>query len=374
MKKILYVINVDWYFNLHWIDRAKYFQSLGYSIIIATNFTINKNKKDLEELGFICLDLPFKRKNINLIYEAKIIFNLFKIIKKVNPDLIHTVTIKPNIYTGLINKFFKKPIVYTIAGLGVVFSSNTPKFKYIKKVVIELYKFISNDKSRFIFENNHDSDLFSKYRITKSNSVVIKGAGVDIDKYFYKSCNDNKNILFAARLLKDKGLDTLVSAVSVLRSKNINCQLNVAGIIDEDTSSSISLSEINKLHEENKINWLGTINDMVPLIHNNDIVCLPTRYGEGVPRILIEAASCGRPIIATDIAGCNNLITDGFNGYLIRPNDVNELAFKLELLLADIDKLNYFGENGRNKIIEEYSQSIVFESTHIVYKHLLKTF
>ncbi|HIF9343117.1 TPA: glycosyltransferase family 4 protein [Photobacterium damselae] len=374
MKKILYVINVDWYFNLHWIDRAKYFQSLGYSVIIATNFTTNKNKKDLEELGFTCLDLPFKRKNINLIYEAKIIFNLFKIIKKVNPDLIHTVTIKPNIYTGLLNKYFKKPIVYTIAGLGVVFSSSAPKFKYMKKLVIELYKLISNDNSRFIFENNHDSELFSRYRITKSNSVVIKGAGVDVDKYFYKNCNGNKNILFAARLLKDKGLDTLVSAISVLRSKNINCQLNVAGIIDDDASSSIPLSEINKLHEENKINWLGTVNDMVPLIHHNDIVCLPTRYGEGVPRILIEAASCGRPIIATDIAGCNNLITDGFNGYLVRPNDVDELAYKLELLLADINKLNYFGENGRNKILSEYSQSIVFESTHIVYKHLLKTF
>jgi len=372
-KVVAFVINVDWYFNLHWVERAEYFKSLGYSIHIVSNFSDKNIKNELLGNGYHCHHLDVKRKSINLFNELMSFNKLRKLLKDINPDLIHSITIKPNIYAGLLNRIFLyKPIIYSITGLGAVFSSSDYKFIILKHLITALYKLISTPQSHFIFENSEDSELFKLLGILKhSNGTVIKGAGIDLNRFKPSSPPDNGSILFAARLLQDKGLSCLVEAKKLLKQRGCDLSLNVAGIIDNDVSSAIPLSQIEAWAKNGDISWLGNVKDMPNLISQNDVICLPTTYGEGVPRILIEAASCQRAIVTTDVAGCREIVSHDYNGYLAIPNDPNSLADYLQSLIVDRDKLVKFGENGRKKVEEEFSQEMVFEKTLNVYQMLL---
>jgi glycosyltransferase involved in cell wall biosynthesis len=372
-KKLVYIINVDWYFNLHWLERAEYFKSLGYSINIISNFEDGKIKNMLLNKGYQCHHFSVKRNSLNFLTELVIINELKNILNTINPDLIHSITVKPNIYTGLLNKFFfKKPIIYSITGLGAVFSSSKLKFFVLKRFITALYKFISTHQSHFVFENSEDYDLFKKIGVLKKNNgTVIKGAGIDLNRFKPTIPPFNYSILFAARLLEDKGLRCLVEAKGFLKQQGFDFTLNVAGIIDNDVSSAIPLSQIESWANNSDINWLGNVKDMPSLISQNDVVCLPTTYGEGVPRILIEAASCQRAIVTTDVAGCREIVSHNYNGYLVSPNDPCSLAYHLQALIEDSDKLVKFGENGRKKVEQEFSQEMVFEKTLNVYQILL---
>lgn len=367
MKKVVFIVNVDWYFKLHWIERATFLKDHGYDIHIITNFTSHKIKKYFIDIGFKCHHILIKRKSINPISEIKTILELKKIISIIDPDIIHAITVKPNIYAGINNILLGKNIIYSITGLGAIFSSSLIRFKVIKKIVAFIYRIISTTNSFFIFENESDFQKFKTEKILHGNGTVINGAGVDTEKFYYTTPKCDNNILFASRLLKDKGLDTLLDAVEILKNNGFTCTLNVAGIIDSDVTSSIPLDEILNLDKEGKLNWIGNEENMVSLIHKNDVVCLPTRYGEGVPRILIEAASCGRAIIATDLPGCNDIIKDGYNGLLITPNNAKYLAEQIAVLLEDKQSLIKLGRNGRNRVLKKFDQKIVLKKTLSIY-------
>ncbi|SHF40755.1 glycosyltransferase family 4 protein [Vibrio gazogenes] len=369
-RTLLYVINVDWYFNLHWLDRAKYFQSKGFKIHIISHFKDDRLKDELESNGFHCSNLFLKRKSLSILSELKYIFLLYKIIKSIKPNLIHCVTIKPNIYCGLLNRFFfKKPIVYSITGTGAIYSNK--RYFILEKFISTLYRTISLNKTKFIFENSEDYILFTKKGIIHNNGVVIKGAGIDLKKFPASPVPYNGKILFAARLLREKGLEDLVEARNILNSRNVNITITVAGIIDNDTRSSMPLSIIEKWDKEGQINWVGNQCNMPELIKQHDLVCLPTTYGEGVPRILIEAASCQRAIVTTDVPGCREIVSEGFNGFLAQPGNAISLACCIQRVVSSRKKLLHFGLNGRAKVETEYAQEIVFEQTMKQYCNLL---
>ncbi|MEZ8916213.1 glycosyltransferase family 4 protein [Vibrio lentus] len=371
-KKLVYVINVDWYFRLHWLERAEYFQSLGFDIHIVSSFSNDEIKNELASKGFICHQLSVKRKSVNFFREVVSVYSLKKILDEIEPELIHCVTIKPNIYMGLLNRvFFYKPIIYSVTGLGAVFSSNSIKFNLLKYIITTLYKCISISKSRFIFENSEDYKLFDEIGVLKyENGRVVKGAGIDLARFSPSMSPLNKNVLFGARLLNEKGLACLVEAKQILESQGVEFTLNVAGIIDSDVSSAIPLSQVEAWARSGDINWLGNVQNMPKLIKENDIVCLPTTYGEGVPRILIEAASCQRAIITTDVVGCREIVSHNVNGLLAQPGDAISLANCLRALLENDEKTLEFGVKGRQKVETEFSQEMVFEKTLKVYDEL----
>ncbi|MDE1515546.1 glycosyltransferase family 4 protein [Vibrio sp. dsl-7] len=372
-KIIVFIVNVGWYFNLHWLERAEYFKSCGYCIHIIGNFNDVEVKDELTAKGYVCYHLAIKRKSINPFKEITNLIQLKNLLSTIKPDLIHSITIKPNIYSGILNRIiFNKPIIYSVTGLGAVFSSSKLKFFVLRFIVVKLYKLVSAESAHFIFENSEDYDFFKKIDILKyRNGSVIKGAGIDLIKFKPSIPPMNKTILFAARLLEDKGLRCLIEARRQLEEKGFQLSLNVAGIIDSDVSSAIPIKQIERWSQSGDINWLGNVKDMPNLISMNDVVCLPTTYGEGVPRILIEAASCQRAIVATDVAGCREIVSHGVNGYLVTPNDDMLLACFLQNLLEDTNKLLEFGINGRKKVEEEFSQEVVFEKTLHIYQKLL---
>ena len=370
MSKLLYVVNVDWYFNLHWLDRARYFMNKGYDVHLATYFSSAKLKQKFQSIGINCQDIPFKRKSLNPFNEIKTILSIKQTARTIKPDLIHCITIKANIYAGLFTS--STPMIYSITGTGSVFSSKRLPFVLVNPLCKKLYKVIGKQSSsHFIFENQYDCDLFTSFRIINDNASVIKGAGVDLNVFKPSELPQTHTILFAARLLKAKGLFTLIDAVKQLEYQGQPLTLLVAGICDNDAFDAISTQYLEHLDKKGTLRWLGNVKDMPSLISQSDIVCLPTQYGEGVPRILIEAAACGRPIVATDVAGCRDIVEHKKNGFLVPTKESQSLAEALKTLLNNNGLCSKFSKFGRKKAVSEFSNEVVFSSTERVYKQLL---
>ncbi|APR68775.1 putative glycosyl transferase [Thalassolituus oleivorans MIL-1] len=371
-KRLVFVVNVDWYFDLHWLDRALFFKSVGFDVFLITRFSSENIRSRMCGLGIHCYDIDLSRKGLNPISEARTLISLGFLLKSIGPEIIHSVTIKPNIYTGILVKvFLKKPQVVAVTGLGLVYSSKSILFCFVRHFVSLLYKVAQSKYSYFVFENSDDFEKFTRYKIVKENrGEVIYGAGVDTEKYFYKVPPGNRYILFAARLLKSKGFYNIARAVKKLNCEGAQLTLLVAGIVDDDVNEAIPITDVERMHSAGDIVWLGNVSDMVSLLHSVDLVCLPTVYGEGVPRILIEAAACGRALLATNVSGCNAIVENGFNGYLVDPNKPAMLEKRLLDIFEDENYLK-MGRCGRDKVVLQFSQELVFEKTNKLYQRLL---
>ena len=364
-KKLIYFINVDWYFRLHWLERALAAKQ-DYDVYIITKFTSENIKEELTSLGFICVDIELTRRSINPFKEIITFTKFVKLVRRISPDVVHSITIKPNLYSSLVSRFIKANSIRSITGLGAIFSNSDLKFRFIRYIVLNVLKFKGDGHSKhsYTFENYDDLMLFQENGFAKNFKLVyIAGAGVDTKKYSYTPLPSKPfTILFAARLIKSKGLEQLIEAVSVLRAQGYNLILNVAGICDDDVREAIPIQLINKWHAEGVINWLGNISNMPQQISFSHVVCLPSRYGEGVPRILLEGASCGRALITNNISGCRDIVVDGKTGILTQVGDVSSLVNAIAILYSDPIMCEQFGKNGRDLVKQKFEQSLVISS------------
>lgn len=369
--KILYFVNAAWYFELHWIDRALSLQAEGYEIHLASDFNDKKIKEKIETLGFICWQLDVDRFSINPFSNIKNLLAFYKIQKKIKPCLVHLITIKAVVLGGLMSRFYDIPTVISIVGLGRVFQS----YGFVRIIIEKLYRFIfeKNEKIHIIFEHNNDMKVLKKLcKLKEENIHVINGAGVDTEKFKYseEKQTERVEILFASRLLKSKGLEILVESVSRLKELNINVVLNVAGIIDEIDPDSIELEIIELWDRQGKINWLGRRNDIEVLLKECNIMALPTRYAEGIPRIVLEACSVGRACVVGNMPGCHVVIDDLKNGIILHEHTADELTKSLLFLIKNpAVRINY-GKKSSELICKGYSKEIIISETLKVYQKL----
>lgn len=366
-KKLLFIINADWYFKLHWLARAKAAKSEGYEVHIAAAYSDENLRLEFEAIGFTTHAFKLHRSSINPLKELQSYQQIKNIIREIKPDIIHTATVKPNIYAGLAIKEYKIKLIINITGLGYSFSNRSIKAKATKALITALYRKIAiKNETRFIFENSENQSLFKSLNIGKvENLILIPGAGVDCELFSPKKeiKKEEPSILFAARLLKDKGLQELIEASIALKKQGVKHTINVAGIIDYDSPGAIKEKQLFKWEKEGLINWLGQREDIHDLIIQSSVVCLPTKYGEGVPRILIEAASSGRPIVATNTTGCKDILHDKRNGFLLNPGDKNSLTTSLKILLESPEKREKFGVYGRDLVERKFDEKFVIART-----------
>ncbi len=371
-----YVINVDWYFNMHWLQRARAVKASGAAIHLVMGYTDRDIVDNLLAEGFICHQWDIDRRSMNPVLNLSRFFDLYRILKKIEPDLIHAVTIKPNIFAGLLSYLLKIPYVLSVTGTGIIFSGKSRRVKIARPFVRLLYKISRYNKTprKFIFENREDREYFVSTGLCDDrDAVTILGAGVDTELFKAPAEKDSNTpiILFAGRLLWDKGLGDLVEAGRILRRRGVDFILQVAGIVDQATINSINRKVLEDWQREGLIQWLGTVKKMPKLISNANLVVLPTFYGEGVPRILIEAAACARPIIATDIAGCREIVDHGVNGLLVPARNTTALADAIASLLNDPELRKKMGSNGRQKAERCFSEQQVIAETISIYNELL---
>ncbi|WP_226704443.1 glycosyltransferase family 4 protein [Microbulbifer elongatus] len=369
-RRLVFLINVDWYFLLHWCDRALAARDSGFEVWVLTKITKAEHKSKIESFGFSVVDLPISRHSVNPFREVFALYCALKAVIKIDPLILHAVTIKPIFYSSFICRQKKLRLICSFPGLG-----SLPKYDSILgrtfwfAVRAICARGLSSNNVKVIFENERDLELLCSAGFKFFSVDVVKGAGVDTSLFRPVGLPELKTIkvLFAARLLRNKGLSELVTAVKALNERKQCFELHVAGILDEVHPEGLTESEVESLCDKPFVVWHGHISDMSSIIGRCHIVCLPTTYGEGIPRILIEGAACGRALVATDIPGCRDVVFDDFNGVLIQPNCALELERALLLFAEQPHLFESYGANGRSLVEAEMSNSIIIKKTLEIY-------
>lgn len=371
--RVLFVANDSNYFRAHWIERAGAAKAVGYDVHLA--MPPGASVSQLESQGFPIHLISMSRQGRNPLVEVKTIFGLVRLYRKLEPDLVHHLTIKPVLYGGIATNFTRvKAVISAITGLGYVFGGAGYARALLRRFVILLYRLALRHRNlRVTFENREDREEFIRLGlVSDGNSVVIKGAGVDMTKFTPSAEPDGKPIVaLPARLLWDKGIGDFVEAATLLRAEGTDARFVLVGDTDPGNPSAVARKQLETWHRKGIVEWLGFRIDMPAVFRSMHIVCLPTFYPEGVPRVLIEAAACGRPIVATDRPGCREVVQDGDNGLLVPAHDAAALARALRRLIEDPVLRKRMGARGRARAESEFSQELVHAQTLAVYRELL---
>lgn len=318
MKKLLFVVNVDWFFVSHRLPIAMAAQREGYEIHLACNFTDQADY--LASLGFILHQLDLSRSGTGLLAEISAFKGIFVMLRKVKPDIVHLVTIKPVIYGGIASRILKtKQRVASISGLGYIFIARGIRASVLRFAVSMLYRFaLRSGNTKVIFQNPDDKQLLLNLGIIEPSQVVmIRGSGVDLNRYDVKpEPNDIPVIMLVARLLIDKGVLEFVDAARELKHCGASVRMVLVGDTDEGNPKSVSSADIDGWLSENLIEHWGYQKNINDIMAKANVVVLPS-YREGLPKSLIEAAACGRAVITTDVPGCRDAVTPNVTGLLV---------------------------------------------------------
>ena len=334
------------------------------------------------EHGVEAIEYDIERSSLNPIKELKAIYNIYRAIKPLELDMLHTFTAKPNIYGTLAGKMAKVPtIINLVEGLGSFYIEDTRKNIIVRTVIEKLYKLVFMMSDKVVFVNSDDPDyLESKGVIKKSQIQVIKSVGIDTEVFdpslvkqesiekLKKELNieDKTVVLMVARAIWHKGVREYYEAASLLSSYE-NIQFILVGDVDEGNPSSADKAFL----EGGDVLWLGHRDDVLELTALCDIYLLPS-YREGVPRTLLEAASMAKPIITTNTVGCREVVKDGKNGFLVTVKNSKLLVEKIEYLLNNVSERNIMGENGRIMAINEFDIKQVVKQYLYLYQTVLK--
>ena len=332
----------------------------GY--IISAVATTDEYVSYIKSEGFSFIPVTISRKGKNPLEDISLVFRFWQILKREQPNIILTYTPKPNIYASIAAHFLHVRVISNVAGLGNVFVNSG----ILSVIVSCLYKLAFKQSYRIYFQNNDDLKYFTdKGLVDKSVSVRIPGSGVDIRKFTPQPHRntDNKFIfMLVSRMLWDKGIGEFVQAARRLKIKYPNVAFYLIGFIDSQNPQGISKQQIESWVKEKIIDYYGATYDIVGTMANADCIVLPSFYREGVPRVLLEAASMAKPIITTDSVGCRDAVEDGITGYLCKAKDVDDLYDKMSRILhLSKEEREAMGMRGRAKMSREFDENFVIQ-------------
>jgi glycosyltransferase involved in cell wall biosynthesis len=369
MKKILFVDNTahHLYGQMHLMDA---FQENCYQVEAIVPNDNNYFIK-LESLGIKCRHIEIDGKSVNPITDYALIKKLKCEFFNIKPALICSFTIKPNLYAAIASESYKIPLIAGVTGLGTAFLSKN----LLNQIVVRLYKFAFKRIGCVFFQNNDDKDVFDQLKITPGSAIsfALPGDGVDLAKFKYVGLTEsiNTTFIFSGRLLWDKGLGELVAAMKIVKQKYPATRLKVIGNYFLANPSGIPEKQIKQWGEEGFFEYLGMVDNVFEVMKPVDCMVLPS-YKEGLPRVLMEACSMGKPIITVDSIGCKDVVEDGVTGYMVKVKDVNSLAeAMIKFIELPFEDKVLMGLNGRRKMEQEFDQTIVVNKYLEVAKQLL---
>ena len=366
---LLFVVNVDWFFLSHRLPIAIAAQKHGYEVHIAVGITDQDVR--LKSHGLIVHSLRLERGETNPLLALRTLFDILAICRTVNPDIIHFVTIKPIILGGIACHFLKrKCLVFSVSGLGYIFSSNGIKATVRKEIASLLYRFaLAHKYIMVVFQNNHDLQTIRKpAKLLPSQTIVVPGSGVDLSKFAPLDMPAGPPIiLFAARLLTSKGIYDFIEASSLVP----DARFVVAGQFDSENRECLRPQELERSVQSGCIEYWGFSDSVADLINKSSIVVLPSYYGEGLPKVLIEAAACGRPVITTDHPGCRDAIEPGITGLLVPVRNPKALASAIQELINNPVLRISMGRAGRALAERKFDVKEVVQTHLDIYSELI---
>jgi glycosyltransferase involved in cell wall biosynthesis len=371
-NRLLIVVNSDWFFLSHRLPIALEALKQGFEVHLAT--LDYGNRKTIEEYGIQFHDLPISRSGTNPISEIRSLIGIIRLFKRINPSVVHNITLKAVTYGSVACRLLKIPQVNAISGLGYLFTGRKQGFAAKGMLNLMKYGFGDINNSHFIFQNEDDlKEVRDKGLLQKSNVTIIKGSGVDLEKFNFTPLPKELplQILLPARMLFDKGIKEFKESSELLFEKwKGKIKFILAGKLDSGNPTAISEKELLSWNVTNYFEWIGHQKDIKAVYKNSFMVVLPS-YREGFPKSLIEACAIGRPIVTTNAVGCKDAVVENYNGFKVSVQNSEELAAKIDEIVSKKELALKFSENSRTFAEKEFSIHQVV-STHIsIYKSLI---
>jgi glycosyltransferase involved in cell wall biosynthesis len=372
--KIIFFANTDWYLFNFRLPLAHWLRARGHEILFLS--PPGDYCERLRAAGFRWEPLPMDRRSLNPWREWRLLNHIRRLYARERPDLVHHFTIKSVVYGSLAARTLGiRRRVNAVTGLGHVFTDSGLKARALRPLVRALLRLaLGGAGSRLILQNPDDERAFRTAGLIDPERIrLIRGSGVDTTRFQPVARTTDPHplrVLLATRLLWEKGVGEYVAAARVLRASGMAIECLLAGEPDPGNPAAIPEDQLERWRAEGNVVLLGHVDDMPALLERVDIAVLPTSYGEGVPRSLLEAAACGLPLIATDVPGCREIVRDDENGLLIPARDSAALTAAIRRLSQDAALRARFGAASRARVLDDFDQTLVFERTLEVYREL----
>ena len=363
-RRLMFVVSEDWYFVSHRFDLAKEALLEGWTVIVACRRAASV--EEIEAAGVGWREWNISRGSINPLKLLHSSWALRKEIKEFKPHQIHAVSIVTVAVTRLaLIGLSNISLVSTVAGLGRFSSTNIVLQIFLKPSLKAFGRWVSSiGESWLVVQNSDDFAMLSSGISNPQRILLIQGSGINPAEFppIPAAAKEPVTITLMARMIRDKGIAEFVQALEILAARGLSVQGLLVGKPDSGNPRSLSPEELEILTAGTPVEWLGHRDDGYQIIVETDIVCLPTYYGEGIPRVLLEAGCVGRPVVSCRVPGPKDLIREGFDGLLVDPQDVGELADALEKLVTNPSLRREMGEALRDRVVREFSNTKILAS------------
>jgi glycosyltransferase involved in cell wall biosynthesis len=372
LKKILFIVSEDWYFVSHRLNLAKFAIERGYEVSLLSNMGTHENF--INSIGVKTIHWPIQRKSRNPLKELYVIYSLFKLVKQYKPNLIHAVAIKPIFYTVLSSMLTNlNGVVLAFGGLGFIFRSKKVVAKFLRFFIVFMFKrIVDNSNVRLIIQNKDDRSILKNLNIINYKRIrLIRGVGIDLNEYIpAHKRNDIPLVILPARMLWDKGVGDFVNCARLCAKNNINARFALIGEPDIHNPESIPESKIQEWVDLGFVEYWGRQENMLKVYNKADIVCFPS-YHEGLPKALLEAASCQLPIVCYNVPGCREIVINNKNGFVVPFKDENAMFSSIDKLLKDSILRTKMGFDGRQIVSEHFEEGRVISETIKVWDEII---
>ena len=368
--RLLYVVSEDWYFLAHRLPMARAARDAGYEVHVATR--VVDGAAAIKAEGFKLHPIPFKRGRVALFSALNTVLALRRLHHDIEPSIAHHVALQVIILGSLASLGRLTPVVNAFTGFGFIFTSETMKARLLRPVIVRLLRFLCMRRNTVaLVENPDDRDALRSLGIASDHVTIIPGSGVDIGRFQpMAEPAGTPTVAFVGRLIADKGIRTLAAAIRLLNSRAHTVNFVIAGDIDPANPTSISASELADWTRDPNVRWAGHVKDIAEIWAHAHIAVLPSRR-EGLPMALVEAAACGRPLIATDVPGCREVVRPGETGLLVPFNDPASLANAIRELANAPNLRQRFGAAASRLAVEKFSAKAIGGQTVQLYKDLV---
>lgn len=369
----LLVISEDWYFHMHWLDLARQIRAAGFELTVACR--VAEHRAALEAEGFAVEALHIRRSSLNPFSDLRTVAQLHALMKRLRPVNVTAVAIKPILYGNLAARLARVPTRVSIfAGLGYLFSSADLRARALRGPVLALLRLLLQGGDQTVLvQNADDRAVLCSHGLgagVGGGIAVMPGVGIDMTRFQPLPEPDGPvTVAIAARMIADKGIATLVEAHALLRAEGLDTNLLLAGRPDPGNPTSLTEAELQAFAARPGVRWLNHVSDIRTLWAEAHIAALPSRR-EGLPVSLVEAAACSRPLVATDVPGCRDVVEPGETGLLCPPDDARALADALRPLVQDGALRARLGANARALIEARFSNSAVGQQLSALYSGL----
>lgn len=371
--RLLFVVTEDWYFVSHRLPLAVAALSAGYRVAVATR--VKDHAAPIVDAGVELIELKrWRRSSLNPFLEVAAVAELAGVVRRWRPDIVHLVALKPVLYGGLVARLGGVSVrVNALAGLGFVFVQGRALARVLRPVVKLAFRWtLGGDRAVTIVQNPDDGDLLVRERLVEASRIrLIRGSGVDLRRFEASELPGGRSIvLLMSRMLFDKGVAEFVDAARLARERGADARFVLVGDPDPENPAAIPPETLQRWSGSGVVEWWGHRNDASAVLAQARIVVLPS-YREGLPKVLLDAAASGRPMIATDVPGCREVVEHGVTGLLVTARDPCSLAEAMVSLLADDERCRRMGRAARQRAEQEFSVEIVVACTLDVYRETL---